>query len=232
MLHLPPKYRQFAARTDPGFCSQDMPSPFKDLSGSIFCFIQIVFRLKHTQLHCVLRNSAFYFFKNILQLLTILTLHFVTVTAYFLKFSVTSIAQCKDPTVIAARVCQILVCWTLAPELPISVPMLCADPHFAMTESSSSNRPALAKISSHSVTISFDKWIKQRLLSIESVLWGKLNKPETPRESPNEVSEERDWKQDFLWRIPLQEFSVINPKQTSTERDIWITANKITHFTI
>ena len=41
MLHLPPKYRQFAARTDPGFCSQDMPSPFKDLSGSIFCFIQI-----------------------------------------------------------------------------------------------------------------------------------------------------------------------------------------------
>ena len=81
-------------------CSQDMPSPFKDLSGSIFCFIQIVFRLKHTQLHCVLRNSAFYFFKNILQLLTILTLHFVTVTAYFLKVSVTSIAQCKDPTVI------------------------------------------------------------------------------------------------------------------------------------
>ena len=80
--------------------SQDMPSPYKDLSGSIFCFIQMVFRLKLTQLHCVLRNSAFYFFKNILQLLTILALHFVTVTAYFLKVSVTSIAQCKDPTVI------------------------------------------------------------------------------------------------------------------------------------
>ena len=100
MLHLPPKYRQFAARTDPGFCSQDMPSPFKDLSGSIFCFIQIVFRLKPTQLHCVLRNSAFYFFKNTLQLLTILTLHVVTVTAYFLNVSVSNIAQCKDPTVI------------------------------------------------------------------------------------------------------------------------------------
>ena len=39
-------------------CSQDMPSLFKDLSGSIFCFIQIVFRLKLNQLHCVLRNSA------------------------------------------------------------------------------------------------------------------------------------------------------------------------------
>ena len=100
MLHLPSKYRQFAARTDPGFCSQDMPSPFKDLSGSIFCFIQIVFRLKPTQLHCVLRNSAFYFFKNTLQHLTILTLHVVTVTAYFLNVSVTSMAQCKDPTVI------------------------------------------------------------------------------------------------------------------------------------
>ena len=102
MLHLPPKYRQFAVRTDPGFCSQDIPSPFKDLSGSIFCFIQIVFRLKPTQLHCVLRNSAFYFFKNTLQHLTILTLHVVTVTAYFLNvnFSVTSMAQCKDPTVI------------------------------------------------------------------------------------------------------------------------------------
>ena len=135
------------------------------------------------------------------------------------------------PFGIATRVCRILACWTLAPELPISVPMLCADPHFAITESSTSNRPALAKISSPSVTLSFEKWIKQRWLSIESVLWGKLNKPETPRESPNEVSEERDWKQDFFWRIPLQEFSVINPKQTSTERDIWITANKITRFT-
>ena len=81
-------------------CSQDMPSPFKDLSGSIFCSIQIVFRLKPTQLHCVLRNSAFYFFKNTLQHLTILTLHVVTVTAYFLNVSVTSMAQCKDPTVI------------------------------------------------------------------------------------------------------------------------------------
>ena len=95
----------------------------------------------------------------------------------------------------------------------ISVPMLCADPHFAITESSTSNRPALAKISSPSMTLSFDKWIKQRWLSIESVLWGKLNKPETPSESPNEVSEERDWNQDFLLRIPLQKFSVINQKQ-------------------
>ena len=91
MLHLPPKYRQFSAGTDPGFCSQDMPSPFKDLSGSIFCFIQIVFRLEPTQLHCLLRKSAFNFFKNTLQLLTILTLHVVTVTVYFLNFSVTSI---------------------------------------------------------------------------------------------------------------------------------------------
>ena len=64
------------------------------------CFIQIAFRLKPTQLHCALRNSAFYFFKNTLQLLTIFTLHVVTVTAYFLSVSVTSMAQCKDPTVI------------------------------------------------------------------------------------------------------------------------------------
>ena len=64
------------------------------------CFMQIAFRLKPTQLHCALRNSAFYFFKNTLQLLTILTLHVVTVTAYFLNVSVTSMAQCKDPTVI------------------------------------------------------------------------------------------------------------------------------------
>ena len=99
MPHLPPKYRQFAARTDPGFCSKDMPSPFNDHSGSIFCFIQIVFRLKTTQLHCVLRNSAFYLFKNTLQHLTILTLHVVTVTAYFLNVSVTSMAQCKDPMI-------------------------------------------------------------------------------------------------------------------------------------
>ena len=56
--------------------------------------------LKPTQLHCVLRNSAFYSFKNTLQLLTILTPHVVTVTAYFLNVSVTSMAQCKDPTVI------------------------------------------------------------------------------------------------------------------------------------
>ena len=100
MLYLPSKYQQFAACTDPGFCSHDMPSPFKDLTGSIFCFIQIVFPLEPTQLNCVLRNSAFYFFKNTLQLLTILTLHVVTVTAYFLNVSVTSMAQCKDPTVI------------------------------------------------------------------------------------------------------------------------------------
>ena len=81
------------------------------------------------------------------------------------------------------------------------------------------------------MTLSFDRWIKQRWLSIESVLWGKLNKPETPRESQKEVSEQRDWKQDFLLRIPLQEFSVINHKQTSTETDIWTTANKIMRFT-
>ena len=95
MLHLPPKYRQFAARTDPGFCSQDMPSPFKDLSDSIFCFIQIVFRLNLTQLHCVLRNSASCLFKNTLQLLTIFTLHVVTLTAYFLKVSVPSMLRAK-----------------------------------------------------------------------------------------------------------------------------------------
>ena len=72
-----------------------MPFPFKDLSGSIFCFAQMVFRLNLTQLHCVLRKSSSYFFKNTLQLLAILTLHVVTV-----KVSITSIARCKDPTVI------------------------------------------------------------------------------------------------------------------------------------
>ena len=82
----------FAACTDPGFCSHDMPSPFKDLSGSIFCFMQIVSRLEPTQLNCLLRNSAFYFFKNTLQFLV------ATVTAYFLNVGVSSIAQCKDPT--------------------------------------------------------------------------------------------------------------------------------------
>ena len=76
------------------------PLHSKILAAAIFCFIQIVLRLEPTQLNCVLRNSAFYFFKNTLQLLTILTLHVVTVTAYFLNVSVTSMAQCKDPTVI------------------------------------------------------------------------------------------------------------------------------------
>ena len=76
-------------------CCQDMPFPFKDLSGSIFCFAQMVFRLNLTQLHCVLRKSSSYFFKNTLQHLAILTLHVVTV-----KVSITSIARCKDPTVI------------------------------------------------------------------------------------------------------------------------------------
>ena len=95
------------------FCSQDMPSLFKDLSGSIFCFIQMVFRLNLTQLHCVLRSSTSYYFKNTLQLLTIHTPPLVAdntdfqkvyshsvVTAYSLKVSVNRIAQCKDLTVI------------------------------------------------------------------------------------------------------------------------------------
>ena len=72
----------------------------KILAAAFFCFIQIVFRLKLKQLHCVLRNSASYFFKNILQVLTIRALHVVTVTAYCLKVCVTSITRCKDPTVI------------------------------------------------------------------------------------------------------------------------------------
>ena len=127
MLYLPSKYQQFAACTDPGFCSHDVPSPFKDLTGSIFCFIQIVFPLELTQLNCVLRNSAFYFFKNTLQLLTILTLHVVTVTAYFLNVSVTSMAQCKDPTVIGTfaivlfaviTVCSLQIQLTLLKPLP------------------------------------------------------------------------------------------------------------------
>ena len=90
-----------------------MPSLFKDLSASIFCFIQMVFRLNLTQLHCVLRSTTSYYFKNTLQLLTIHTPPHVAnntdfqkvyshsvVTAYSLKVSVNSIAQCKDPTVI------------------------------------------------------------------------------------------------------------------------------------
>ena len=52
------------------------------------CFIQMVFLFNLTQLHCELRNSISYFFKNTLQLLTILKLHIVTVTAYFLWKSV------------------------------------------------------------------------------------------------------------------------------------------------
>ena len=53
MFHLSSKYQQFTACTDPGFL----------LVG-------------YFQFHCVLRNSAFYFFKK--TLLTILTLHVVT----------------------------------------------------------------------------------------------------------------------------------------------------------
>ena len=34
------------------------------------------------------------------------------------------------PLGIATRVCRILARWSLAPELPIGVPMLCADQHF------------------------------------------------------------------------------------------------------
>ena len=82
----------------------------------------------------------------------------------------------------------------------------------AITGSSTSKRLALAKISFLSVTFSFDKWIKKRWLSIESRHWGKLNKLETPRESPHEVSEERDRTQNILLRITLQVFNVINPK--------------------
>ena len=76
-------------------CSQNMPFPFKDLGGSIFCFVQMVFRLNLTELHCALRKSSSYFFKNTLQLLTMLTLHVVTV-----KVSITSTARWKEPTVI------------------------------------------------------------------------------------------------------------------------------------
>ena len=79
-------------------CSQDMPSLFKDLSGSIFCFIQMVFRLNITQLHCVLRNSASYYFKTLFSFQKVYS-HSV-VTACSLKVSVNSIAQCEDPTVI------------------------------------------------------------------------------------------------------------------------------------
>ena len=86
-------------------------------------------------------------------------------------------------------------------------------------------------MSSPFVTLSFDKWIKERWLYIESVHWGKLNKPEAPRESPHEVPVERDRKQNILLRIPLREISVFNHKQTSTERGNWIAANKIKRFT-
>ena len=74
-------------------CSQDMPFTFKKILS--LCFIQMVFRLNITQLHCVLSKSTSYYFKNTLQILAILTLHFVTV-----KVSIISIARCKDPTVI------------------------------------------------------------------------------------------------------------------------------------
>ena len=86
-------------------------------------------------------------------------------------------------------------------------------------------------MSSPFVTLSFDKWIKERWLYIESVHWGKLNKSEAPRESPHEVPVERDRKQNILLRIPLREISVFNHKQTSTERGNWIAANKIKRFT-
>ena len=84
------------------------------------------------------------------------------------------------PLGIATRVCSILARWSLAPELPICVPNVCFA-QTAITESFTSNRTALAKISFLSVILSFDKWIKERWLSIDSVHWGKLNKPETYR---------------------------------------------------
>ena len=86
MLHLCSEIWEFALILV--LCSQDMPFPLKDLSSSIVCFIQMVFLFNLTQLHCELRNSISYFFKNTLQLLTILKLHIVTVTAYFLWKSV------------------------------------------------------------------------------------------------------------------------------------------------
>ena len=82
MLHLCSEIWEFALILV--LCSQDMPFPLKDLSSSIVCFIQMVFLFNLTQLHCELRNSISYFFKNTLKLLTILKLHIVTVTAYFL----------------------------------------------------------------------------------------------------------------------------------------------------
>ena len=101
-------------------CSQDMPFPFKDLSGRIFCFIQMVFRLNLTQLHCVLRKSTSYLFKNTLQPLTILTLHVVTV-----KVSIPSITRWKDPKVIGTFpivLFALITVWSLQIQLALLKP--------------------------------------------------------------------------------------------------------------
>lgn len=66
------------------------------------------------------------------------------------------------------------------------------------TVCSKSKRPALARISSPSVIVSRDKWTDARWLSIDSVQWSKLKKPEMPLESLQ--IPERDRKHDILFR--------------------------------
>ena len=92
----------------------------------------MVFRLNLTQLHCVLRSTISYYFKNTLQLLTIHTPPLVAnntdsvVTAYSLKVSVNSIAQRKDPTVIgtfAIILCAMITVCTLEIQLALLKPL-------------------------------------------------------------------------------------------------------------
>ena len=94
---------------------------------------------KELQLHCVPRCSTSYYFKNTLQLLTIHIPPLVTndtdiqkvyshsvVTAYSLKVSVNSIAQCKDPTVIgtfAIILCAMITVCSLEIQLALLKPL-------------------------------------------------------------------------------------------------------------
>ena len=88
--------------------------------------------LKELQLHCVPRSSTSYYFKNTLQLLTIHTPPLVAnntdsvMTAYSLKVSVNSIAQCKDPTVIgtfAIILCAMITVCSLEIQLALLKPL-------------------------------------------------------------------------------------------------------------
>ena len=155
-------------------------------------------------------KSATYF-KSLVPTWTYLNEHTTRLRNGLWHFQIDRIPALR-PLGIAIRVCRILARWFWRQNFPY-VCIMYALRRLAITGSSTSNRLAFAKISFLSVTLSFEKWIKERWLSIESRHWGKLNKLETPRESPHEVSEERDRTQNILLRITPQVFNVINPKK-------------------